>query len=154
MGPFPIHILDVQFPELFRDPTLPTQLPQYLFPPSPALPTPLSTNEKLSVVSSMASQFQAFSSQVNAIMDSPIPNPRTSTELIALIPRVNKIELLQEAQRAEIAALRKRSLDVLQRWYLVGVEGVNECFAEWDGRTAGLDRALGRVQRALQEEDE
>ena len=86
-------------------------------------------------------------------MDSPIPNPRTSTELIGLIPRINRVELLQEAQRAEAAALRKRTLDVLQRWYLVGIEGVNECFAEWDERTAGLDRALWRTQKALQEDE-
>lgn len=105
------------------------------------------------MVLSMASQFQAFSSQLNAIMDSPIPNPRTSTELITLIPRINRIELLQEAQRAEAAVLRKRTLDVLQRWYLVGVEGVNECFAEWDERTVGLDRALWRTEKALQEDE-
>jgi len=139
--------LYVQFPDLFRDPSLPTALPQYLFPPCPAVPCALSAGEKLSTVLATAAQFHAFSSQLNAIMDSPIPNPRTSTELISLIPRINRLELLQKAHRTEITALRKRTADVLQRWYLVGVEGVNECFAEWDERTLVMHRALVVVER-------
>ena len=43
--------------------------------------------------------------------------------------------------------LRKRTAGVLEKWYLVGVEGVNECFAEWDERTLEVDRWLGRKSR-------
>ncbi|KAF8463823.1 hypothetical protein BDZ91DRAFT_776877 [Kalaharituber pfeilii] len=147
------NLLDlyVQFPELFRDPTLPTPLPQHLFPASPDIPSTLTTGEKLATVLATASSFQSFSSQLNAIMDSPIPNPSTSTELISLIPRINKTELLQESQMKEIAALRKRTAQVLERWYLVGVEGINECFAEWDERTLEVEKSLTRILNTAQE---
>lgn len=85
-------------------------------------------------------------------MDSPIPNPNTSIELISLIPRINKVELLQEAQIKEISELRKRSARLLERWYLVGVEGGNECAAEWEERTGVVERVVGRVERGIREE--
>lgn len=47
--------------------------------------------------------------------------------------------------------MRRRSLRVLERWYLVGIEGVNECFAEWDERTLEADRVVTRRLR-MQEE--
>ena len=62
------------------------------------------------------------------------------------------MELLQEAQMREIGELRKRSARVLERWYLVGVEGGNECAAEWEERTGVVERELGRVERGVREE--
>jgi len=49
----------------------------------------------------------------------------------------------------EISELRKRSARVLERWYLVGVEGGNECAAEWEERTGVVDRVLGKVEREI-----
>ncbi|KAF8457495.1 hypothetical protein BGX38DRAFT_1265786 [Terfezia claveryi] len=123
-------------------------------PPNPALPSScsLSPAEKFTTILATSTAYQSFSSQLNSIMDSPIPNPNTSIELISLIPRINKVELLQEAQIKEISELRKRSARVLERWYLVGVEGGNECAAEWEERTGVVERGLGRVERGIREE--
>lgn len=78
----------------------------------------------------------------------------SSAELVGLIPRVNRVEALQAAQGREMAELRGRTVRVLERWYLVGVEGVNECVAEWDERTLGVERGVGRVERAVVGEGE
>ncbi|RPB24340.1 hypothetical protein L211DRAFT_824339 [Terfezia boudieri ATCC MYA-4762] len=145
--------LYVQYPTLFSSPHLPTPLPQHLFPPNPALPSSsLSPAEKFTTILATSTAYQTFSSQLNSIMDSPIPNPNTSIELISLIPRINKVELLQEAQIKEISELRKRSARLLERWYLVGVEGGNECAAEWEERTGVVERVVGRVERGIREE--
>ncbi|KAF8429163.1 hypothetical protein EV426DRAFT_635432 [Tirmania nivea] len=146
--------LYVQHPTLFSSPHLLTPLPQHLFPPNPALlsSSSLPPAEKLSTILATSTAYQTFSSQLNSIMDSPIPNPNTSIELISLIPRVNKVGLLQEAQMKEISELRKRSARVLERWYLVGLEGGNECAAEWEERTGVVERGLGRVERGVKRE--
>lgn len=82
-------------------------------------------------------------------MDTPVPDPSVSADLISLIPRINTAEVTQQAQAAEIADLRKRSAALLERWYLLGVAGVNECFAEWDERTLGIDKILSRKVKDL-----
>ena len=51
----------------------------------------------------------------------------------------------------EIVELKRKTAEVLERWYLVGVEGVNECAAEWDGRTEEVERGIGRIERVRTE---
>ena len=75
-----------------------------------------------------------------------------STDLIALIPRINRAEVVQQTQAREIAELRRRSAALLERWYLLGIEGVNECFAEWDERTLEVDKLLSRKLKMAEEE--
>lgn len=83
-------------------------------------------------------------------MDTPTPNPSISTDLIALVPRINGVQVVQQAQAKEIAELRKRSATLLEMWYLLGIEGVNECFAEWDERTLAVDKLLSRKIKAAE----
>jgi hypothetical protein len=47
--------------------------------------------------------------------------------------------------------LRARSARVLEEWYLVGVEGTNECFAEWDQRLERTEREVNR-RRGVEDE--
>jgi hypothetical protein len=110
----------------------------------------LTTDEKLSTVFSAAPSFHATSSQLTSIKDTPIPNPSTSADLISLLPRIYRAEVVQQTQAQEIADLRKRSAALLERWYLLGVEGVNECFVEWDKRTLKVDKLLARAQQAIE----
>lgn len=77
-------------------------------------------------------------------MDTPVPEPASSAALIELLPRIQQAEVVQDAQAKRIAELRRRSLAVMERWYLVGVEGANSCFAEWDERTFWVDKQLSR----------
>lgn len=124
---------DAHFPEIFKNVTPPV-----------VQTSMLTSEEKMSTILSAAPSFHATSTQLTSIMDSPIPNPTVSTDLIALVPRISRAEVVQQAQAQEIADLRKRSAALLERWYLLGVEGVNECFAEWDERTLDVDKILSR----------
>ncbi|RPB05214.1 hypothetical protein L873DRAFT_1825368 [Choiromyces venosus 120613-1] len=112
----------------------------------------LTPSEKLSTVLTAAPSIHATSSQLTSIRDTPIPDPNVSADLIALMPRVNRAEVVQQTQAREIAELRRRSAALLERWYLLGIEGVNECFAEWDERTLEVDKLLSRKLRAAEEE--
>jgi len=112
----------------------------------------LTPSERLSTVLTAASSIHATSSQLTSIRDTPIPDPNVSTDLIALFPRINRAEVVQQTQAREIAELRRRSAALLERWYLLGIEGVNECFAEWDERTLEVDKLLSRKLKMAEEE--
>ena len=132
--------IDSTCPEIFTPTLAAAGDPTALSSSSSAL-TP---EEKLSALLAVAPSFQSTSSQLILLKDSPIPAPSLSAELVELQPRIDKAAVVHEAQARELAELRSRSIKVLERWYLVGVEGVNECFAEWDERTRDIDKMLAR----------
>lgn len=84
-------------------------------------------------------------------MDTPIPNPSASVDLVSLVPRISRAEVVQQTQATEIADLRKRSAALLERWYLLGIESVNDCFAEWDERTLEVDKLLSRKINSMED---
>lgn len=129
---------DSNFPEIFKNVYPATQT------------SGLSFEEKLSTILSVAPSFHATSSQLTSIMDTLIPNPSVSADLISLVPRINRAEVIQQAQAKEIADLRKRSAALLERWYLLGIEGVNECFAEWDERALEMDKIVSRKIKSVE----
>ncbi|EGX49353.1 hypothetical protein AOL_s00078g386 [Orbilia oligospora ATCC 24927] len=134
----PVHdllSLHASYPEIFID-----ILPSTQSPPSGGL----TIEEKASIVLSAAPQVQGVTSQLVSLRDIAVPDVDVSIKLIELQPRVDKLAVMQEVQGREMAELRRRSLKVLERWYEVGVEGVNECFAEWDERVGKCDRVVRR----------
>jgi len=132
--------LHTNFPEVFR-----TTHPSNVTPQSI-----LTVPEKTTTVLSAASEYHAASSQLTSIMDSPVPEPAASADLVLLLPRLRRVEVLQEAQARKIALLRKRSAAISEQWFLVGIQGVNECFAEWDERTFTLDKNISRRLRDME----
>jgi len=110
--------LHSQYPDIFR-----TSHPVAVGPPST-----LTAEEKTLTVLSNATEYHMSSSQFTAIKDTPIPDPVVSVSLVDLLPRLQRAEVVQDVQAKKIAELRSRSANVLEQWFLVGVEGVNECF--------------------------
>ncbi|KAF3940307.1 hypothetical protein ABW19_dt0200632 [Dactylella cylindrospora] len=135
--------LHAAYPEIFID-ILPASQP----PPEGSL----NVTEKASVVLGSAAQVQSVASQLVSLHDLAVPDVDTSVKLIDLQPRLDKLVVMQEMQGREMAELRRRSLKVLERWYEVSVEGVNECFAEWDERVMAAERAVRRIEGAKEEE--
>jgi hypothetical protein len=133
------------YPEIFKT----TQIHPYAT--SSSSPSTLTSSERLSTVLTAAPFIHATSSQLTSIRDTPIPDPNVSADLIALVPRINRAEMVQQTQAREIAELRRRSAALLERWYLLGIEGVNECFAEWDERTLEVDKLLSRKLKMADE---
>ncbi|TGZ85525.1 hypothetical protein EX30DRAFT_337872 [Ascodesmis nigricans] len=128
------------YPELFKAPAPYANQSDTLEPP-----------EKAAVVLASAPEYQAASSQLSSVMDSPLPDTATLTRLIDLFPRIRTAEQRQQSQTERLAGLRKRSAVLLEKWYLVGIEGVNDCFMEWDERTFAVEKVIQRRQRRRQE---
>ena len=108
--------------------------------------TTLSTKELLAIITSCATSFPTTASRLTAIKDLPVPPAESSAALIALKPRIARVELLQESQGKELAELRSRSASAIQRWYELSVLGGNECWTEWEGRLSDVEKRLRREE--------
>lgn len=62
--------------------------------------------------------------------------------MIALEPRLAKVELEQRLQAMELAKLRSRTAAVIERWYELGVLGGGECWTEWEGRVERMEKKI------------
>lgn len=121
--------------------------PDLFYPTNSHLPpTSLTTSEILSIIGSCATSYQTTASCLTSIKDLSIPPADSSTKLMALHPRMAQLELLQESQAKEMAELRSRSATMIQRWYEFGVLGGGECWTEWEGRVANVEKAVRRKE--------
>lgn len=49
--------------------------------------------------------------------------------------------------------LRDRSARALEQWYELGVLGMGECWAEWEGRVMDVERGVKRKERSVKGEE-
>jgi hypothetical protein len=118
------------------------------------LPTTLDISSILAIVLASASSYPSTASRLTSILDVPIPPAELSTQLIALQPRIAKVEALQAAQKTDIAVLRERSASVIQRWYTVDVLRVGETWAELEGRVEHAEQNVRRAALAKRLDDD
>lgn len=124
---------DSRYPDLFQ-------------PSTSEIPTSLTTSEILAIINSCATSFPTTASRLNAIKDLPIPSAESSASLIALHPRLNKVELLQESHARDVSELRTRTASAIQRWYELGILGESECWTEWEGRVVNVEKNVRRQE--------
>lgn len=114
------------------------------------VPSSLDTVSKSSMVLAAASSFHQTASRLTSVNDTPLPTAELSTQLIEAAVRAARIEVLQESQSREIAALKQRSAAVLQWWYSVDILQVGESWADLEGRVEAVEQAVRRVNSARQ----
>ena len=109
------------------------------------------------IVNSCAPSYQTTASRLNAIKDLPLPPTEASVSLISLLPRLSKLELLQDEQAQDVAELRTRSARAIQRWYELSVLGDSECWTEWEGRLVEVEKRVrreeGRMAKEMEEDE-
>lgn len=86
--------------------------------------------------------------------DTPVPDPKLSADLVALLPRLKGIEATQLAQEAEIAELRARSERVVRGWYEGRVVGYGGFVADIEGRVERVERKVRRAEALREKEGE
>ena len=120
-----------------------------IFPPtSPLDDSSFSESERLSIVTSSAILYSNTASRLRSLQDMPIPSAESSTSLIALNPRIAKVRHLQDLQAAEIAQLRLRTAETLQRWYEIQVLAGGDCWNEWEERVGEVEKKVRREETA------
>jgi len=78
----------------------------------------------------------------------PVPPAKLYASLVDLQPRIAKVEALQAAQNADLAALRERTAAVIQRWYTVDVLRAGESWAELESRIEVVEQKVRRAEKA------
>jgi hypothetical protein len=117
-------------------------------------PLLLDVSSQLAIILASAPSYHSTASRLTSIHDVPLPRAESSAALVALQPRVGKMELLQESQARQMSDLRSRSAAVLERWYEIGVLGGGDCWDEWEGRIGRVERTLKRHEAALKREQD
>lgn len=138
------RIPDRTHPSFFQSPT----------PDDPA-PSQLDTAALRATVLSFASSFPSTVSALTAVTsDTPIPDPKLSADLVALLPRMKGVEATQLAQEAEIGELRDRSERVVRKWYEERVVGYGSLIADVEGRVESVERKVRRAEALRDKEAE
>ncbi|KAI0204195.1 hypothetical protein F4808DRAFT_457295 [Astrocystis sublimbata] len=126
--------------------------PTLFHPPSASEPpSELSSEALRAIVLSAASSFPATASALNAIADTPLPDPALSADIAVLLPRMKGIEATQLAQAAEVANLRARSEALVRSWYQRDIMRYSDFVAGVEGRVERVERDVRRVERARDE---
>ncbi|POS81198.1 nuclear distribution protein [Diaporthe helianthi] len=131
--------------------------PSFFQSPTPDDPAPsqLDTAALRATVLSFASSFPSTVSALTAVTsDTPVPDPKLSADLVALLPRMKGVEATQLAQEAEIGELRDRSERVVRKWYEERVVGYGSFIAEVEGRVEGVERKVRRAEALRDREAE
>ncbi|KAI9812276.1 MAG: hypothetical protein M1827_004724 [Pycnora praestabilis] len=118
------------------------------------IPTSLSTANLLSIIVSSASLYPTTASRLTSIQDSPIPQAEASATLVALQPRIARMEILQDQQTREMTELRARSADALERWYQVAILSGGQCWADWEGRMTQVEQGIRRQELLRVQEEQ
>jgi hypothetical protein len=74
--------------------------------------------------------------------------------LIELQPRIAKVEAIQASQNQDLAALRERTANVLNRWYTIDVLRAGESWAELEGRVESVERGVRRKEKEKRADDD
>lgn len=108
-------------------------------------PSTLDPGAAAAIVLAHASAFPQTASRLTSLKDLPVPPAAKSALLVDLSPRVEEASKVQERQMKEVSELRVRSAMLVERWLGLQI-GMGECWAEWEGRLATVERGLRRVE--------
>lgn len=127
-----------------------------LFHPSNAkdAPTTLPPASLAQLVLAHDHLYRTASTQLSTLNDNKeIPDPSALTKLLALQPRVEKIEARQAQQANEFAELRARSAKIVERWYENGVLNMGERWAGWEEKLKDCEILVRRKEAATKREE-
>ena len=127
---------DAQYPELFGIDDSKT-------------PSTDDVSTMVSIVLAHASRFPESASRLSSLQTLPIPEAAASSRLITLKPRVDKAMQEHSEQDVEVADLRTRSAWLMKWWVNVGVVGMGECWADWEGRLRECERSARKLERRI-----
>lgn len=104
----------------------------------------------LSIINASASLYSETASRLSSMNDIPIPSPELSAQLIALQPRIAKIEAIQANQLLEVRRLLERSAAIIEKWYLTNVLENGEIWASLDKRIRQIEQKIRQAKHVRQ----
>lgn len=106
------------------------------------------------LVLSHAQLYSRISGQLQSLQDTGVPDASSAAKLRELQPRIEQAAARQAKQAEELAELRSRSADAVERWYETGVLGMGERWVEWEERMRDVEIVVRRLEGAKKREEE
>ncbi|RMY23833.1 hypothetical protein D0865_16447 [Hortaea werneckii] len=125
-----------------------------LFSSNPTTPTDLPTSTLATLVLAHTHLYTNLSTQLTQLQSTPLPDSTPLTHLIALRPRINALQTKQHDQAQELADLRSRSAQAVEKWYTTGVMEIGEHWADWEERVREVEILVRRREAARRREEE
>lgn len=121
---------------------------------SQTVPSSLSPASLAQLVLAHESLYKTSSTQLSTLKDnSIIPESGPLVKLIAMQPRIDRLESKQMAQSQEFAELRARSARVVERYYESGVLQMGERWTDWEERLKDCEILVRRREAAKRREE-
>ncbi|CCJ30890.1 unnamed protein product [Pneumocystis jirovecii] len=102
----------------------------------------LEENEKNRVVFSNTPLYSTVTSQMLSIRELSIPDSDIYFQVAANIYQLHIMFISIESVEKQLNFLSRRIAKVLELWYEVGIDTVNDCFLEWDERIDNLNSKM------------
>ncbi|KAG5513310.1 hypothetical protein PMAC_001373 [Pneumocystis sp. 'macacae'] len=99
-------------------------------------------SEKNQMVFSNMSLYNTVASQMLSIKELPIPNSDVYLQVAANIYQLHIMFMSIESVETQLNFLSRRIAKILELWYEIGIDIVNDCFLEWDGRINNLNSKI------------
>ncbi|KAG4303090.1 hypothetical protein PCK1_000756 [Pneumocystis canis] len=99
-------------------------------------------SEKIQVIFSNLSLYNTVLSQLLSIRELSIPDSNIYLQVASNISQLHIIFMSIESVEIHLSCLSKRIAKILELWYEVGINSVNDCFLEWDKRINNLNSKL------------
>ncbi|KAG4305936.1 hypothetical protein PORY_000846 [Pneumocystis oryctolagi] len=99
-------------------------------------------SEKIRAVLSNFPLYNTVSSQMLSIKELSIPDSNIYLQVAANISQLHIIFMHIEFVEIQLNFLSKKIAKILELWYEIGIDAVNDCFLEWDRRINNLNSKL------------
>ncbi|KAI7311148.1 hypothetical protein KC340_g10266 [Hortaea werneckii] len=125
-----------------------------LFSSHPTTPNDLPTSTLATLVLAHNHLYTQLSTQLTQLQSTPLPDSTPLTHLIDLQPRITQLQTKQHDQAQELADLRSRSAQAVEKWYTGGVLDMGERWADWEERVREVEILVRRREAAKRREEE
>ncbi|RMY76165.1 hypothetical protein D0863_02098 [Hortaea werneckii] len=127
----------------------------HLFSSTPTTPTDLlPTSTLATLVLAHTHLYTNLSTQLTQLQSTPLPDSTPLTHLVDLQPRITQLQAKQHEQAQELADLRSRSAQAVEKWYTGGVMEMGEQWADWEERVREVEILVRRREAARRREEE
>ena len=93
-------------------------------------------------------------SRLHLLKDLSVPPPELTASLLCVKPRLARAEAVQDCFAEDVAALRLRSVLLLQRWIKIGIQSAGHCWADWEERLLEVEKMVRRAEVAREQAEQ
>ncbi|EMR08180.1 hypothetical protein PNEG_03352 [Pneumocystis murina B123] len=108
-------------------------------------------NEKIRLIFLNLHLYNNVLSQMLSIKELSIPDSNIYSQAASKIPQFHILLMTIKSFEIQLNHLSKRIAKILELWYEIGINAVNDCFLEWDERINNINLRLKKQMSSIYE---